>query len=539
MARGIKLLKRLLIFGFIFIFLFYVLVSFQDFSSPSQIQITPIQKATIVYGYQWNNQATTFVAANFNLLIVDFEKSRTDFYIPYAQWMTDLRSKSSSILIFGYKNIHYMNTYYDDWSEVNSHENWFVHDVNGNRIINPSWGTYLMDVGNIGWREHWVSYVNNKLAISPEYTGVFADDVSDEINQEIFTQTLTSETINGWHSATLGMLMYIQANLSSDKQLIINTEAGWSPNHLNSDYLEFADGMLIEGYFHAPWEDSTSYTKVLPSQIDCLISGSSAGKLMIAVSGSTTEDSRILKWTYASFLLGVNSSNSYWCWNIGSSYAIDPEYHSITETNLGSPIGPYYTTQNIYMRDFTGGKVLSNPSENPVTIYLADNFWLLNNTKIFALTLSGYSGEILLNAPVPSPIVSPSPTTTLTPIPTITPMPTLTPIPTITPMPTLTPIPTITPMPTLTPIPTPIPTTTPSFASPSVMPSSSSSPTFSSSENPKSSAIPDYQIALIVILPLSALVSLVLIKRKKIPWISRKYINCPSKFFYTRLSIIN
>ncbi len=116
------------------------------------------------------------------------------------------------------------------------------------------------------------------------------------------------------------MLQYIKANLLPGKLLVVNTEGGWAYGHTNYDYLNAVDGMEIEGYFHAPWEDSSSYTKIADSLINCLSYGSADGKIMIAESGSTTNDFRLQKFTYAQFLLGANGSKAYWGWNVGIMY---------------------------------------------------------------------------------------------------------------------------------------------------------------------------------------------------------------------------
>jgi hypothetical protein len=509
---------------FIFVFLSSLLIfSFtlalvSPSSDLSQTAYTPIKKVAIIYGHNWNSQDTTYIAANFNLLIVDFNGSRVDFHIPYAQYMSDLRGKSSSIQIFGYKDLQYMLEVYDDWAYVNAHEEWFVHDDAGHRIINIDWGTYLMDVGNAGWRQHWVNYVNNKLNDCPAYNGVFADNVWDSLYLDGLNYSPNEATISRWHTDTLGMLNYVKSNLAMGKLLILNTEAGWAHGHTNSDYLNVADGMLIEGYFHAPWEDSDSYTKIIESQIDCLASGSANGKIMIAESGSTSNDERILKWSYATFLLGINGPNTYWGWNVGSYYTFDSKYHSIMDTNIGSATGNRYPYQNVIMRDFTGGKVISNPTGNPATIFLGFNFWFLNNTPAFIFTIPAYSGEIILNAPLPTPTVSASsyPTNSIPVFPTFSPSSssTVSPSPTV----SLSPSPGLTFSPSSSSTVSPSPTVSLSPSS-SLTPSPSYSPAASPSITPGSSTISDYQIALIILFPISALVSIVAIKRKKLPWL--------------------
>jgi hypothetical protein len=391
--------RKYLVSLFIFVLALSLFTEYLIYFDFSYATLTPIKEAAVIYGYDWNSEATNYVAANYNLLVVDFNNSRSDGNIPFAKHMLELKTKSTSIQIFGYKDIRYIDKYHDDWLEANSNEDWFVHDDNGTRIMNTVYSTYLMDVGNAGWRQHWVSYVNDRLESCPSYNGVFADDVSDSL----YLQDLSSQPYNGtiyrWHNDTLGMLEYVKANIPAGKLVIINTDAGWAPGHINFDYLDVIDGMMIEGFFHASWEEAGSFSRVFESQIKCLAQGSNDGKIMVVESGCATNDVEILKWTYANFLLGFTGTDAYWTWNIGPSYQYEPVKPSITNTYLGSPIDSCYQSQNVYMRNFTHGKVLSNLSDKPAEIELGKSFWLLNNTEVRNFTLNPFSAEILLNRP--------------------------------------------------------------------------------------------------------------------------------------------
>ena len=138
-----------------------------------------INKASVIYGRSWSATDISFAANHFNLLVVDYDGNQNPN--PYGQWMQNVKSQNPSILIFGYKVLSGEYTIEDDWAAVNSHESWFVHDAQGNRVKDTVWGNYLMDVGNAGWRQHWVSYVNNKMATFPAYDGVYADVVWDTL----------------------------------------------------------------------------------------------------------------------------------------------------------------------------------------------------------------------------------------------------------------------------------------------------------------------------------------------------------------------
>jgi hypothetical protein len=66
------------------------------------------------------------------------------------------------------------------------------------------------------------------------------------------------------------------------------------------------------------------------------------------------------------------------------------------DTQIGSSTGAYYPSQNVYMRDFTGGKVLFNPTGNSNTINLGGTYKTVGGSTVSSVTLSAYSGEILL-----------------------------------------------------------------------------------------------------------------------------------------------
>jgi hypothetical protein len=351
----------------------------------------------VVYGYSWTEADTAYAGKNFNLLIVEFEGQESAY--PVGQYMQSIKSKNPVVEILGYKDLIGMHTVYEDWAEVNAHEDWFVHDVDGNRLKNNMWRWYLMDVGNAGWRQHFVDYVNQKLVAYTAYSGVYCDDVWDELHNPTnpaFDHVPVDSVVSRWHSDTLGMLQYVKANLPQGKLLVINTEAGWMWGHTNFDYLNAVDGMEIEGYFHGPWEDSSSYSRVSDSMLNCLSTASANGKIVLVESGCTSTDANVVKFTYAEFLLGINGPQAYWGWNTGGFYSLPNSYQSIMDTNIGAPTGAYYQSQSVYMRDFTAGKVISNPTSISRTVNLGASYKLLDGSIRSTVTLAAYSAEILL-----------------------------------------------------------------------------------------------------------------------------------------------
>jgi hypothetical protein len=166
-------------------------------------------------------------------------------------------------------------------------------------------------------------------------------------------------------------------------------------------YLSVVDGQVIEGYEHATWTNANTYANG-GITIDTLARKSATNKIIVANSGTivssdSTQMANIVKYCYASFLIGTSGSQTYWSFNDWDSGDGSKGYYAIMNTNIGQPTGSYYTSQNVYMRDFTAGKVLFNPSASSYTITLGQTYRLINGLSVSSVTLGPNSAEILLS----------------------------------------------------------------------------------------------------------------------------------------------
>jgi hypothetical protein len=363
-------------------------ISFSGVVQYSTSTIATINKACLAYVTTLSDTDTTFMATHFNLVVLNPDD--IGMQPTYAQ---AIKTKNSAVTVLGYRELYTMYPTYNDWAVVNANEAWFLHDVNGNRIYAPSYGWYLMNPGNAGWRSHFVSNLNS--VVLNGYDGLFADDVWNALRTYGYTVgagSIKSSDIANWHSNVLGMLQYVKANIGG-KLVVLNTDESGV-----YDYVAAADGMMIEGYCQAPWNPSNTYSSfsVLSQQIKDLGTVSGMGKIIFAVSGvSDTVTLQTVKYCYAMYLLGVNGSKAYWGFNDWVSSDGSHGYYSIMDTNISSPLSAYYSSQNIYMRDFTGGKVLFNPTSSSCIVNLGSSYKLLNGTVVSSLTIGAYNGEIL------------------------------------------------------------------------------------------------------------------------------------------------
>lgn len=352
---------------------------------------TPINKAVYIYGRSSLTDAqTTYVANHFTLL-------DTDFYLG-ASTLQSLKTKNPSLKIIGYRELIAMETSDDDWTVVNTHEDWFAHDMKGNRIMNTQYGWLLMNISNTGWQQHYVSYVNSKLKNS-QFDGVFADDCWNNLRTYAIDTSISNIPLdfqNNWHQNIVGFLQYIKANLVQGKLLIVNTDE-WQTH----DYLDIADGKMDEGFAHASTVGAGGYG-LMPDALTCMARDSATGKIYWCASGTTETDPKnvtdTVKYCYATFLLAINGSQTYLSFDNLQNPNNSQGYYSTMDTHLGTAVGAYYYSQAVFMRDFTLGKVLLNPSSNTYTISLMGDYKLVNGTLVSgSITMTPWSGEILFS----------------------------------------------------------------------------------------------------------------------------------------------
>ena len=116
------------------------------------------------------------------------------------------------------------------------------------------------------------------------------------------------------------------------------------------------------------------------------------------------------QWAIANYLLLKNSAS--WIYICGpqeyGTLLMAPEYTA----QIGSPTNAFYQSQGVYMRDFTNGKAIVNPSSNQsFTITLPVNTYKdLYGNLINSITLPAISGIVLLDTSPITPTYTPTPT---------------------------------------------------------------------------------------------------------------------------------
>lgn len=368
------------------------------------VELAITRKHLVAYGLRPTVPAKTIEdMARFDLVDTDFE---------IGPDISQIKALNPDVVILGYHEIMAINTFDPDYPEVNKHEDWFLHDIYGNRLVNARWGWYAMDVGNPGWRSHYANYVKDKLDTYPLFDGVFADDVWESLpcgslpDQWWNPWTVPNSWIAGsigdrWHTDMLGMISLVKATIGK-RLLILNTDN-------NGDYVDASDGKMEEGFVHAAWwspnefyDDWYNWT----ARIEKLKIISQEGKYYIAHSGVTVPDNPtqsdlaqvrdIMIYCFASYLLGINGGNATFGFNDIWTSDGSGGYYPELNVSLGYPVNNYYSVTSVFSRDFERGRVLVNPTQSSYSVNLGGTYKTLEGQLFDEVTLNAHSGMILL-----------------------------------------------------------------------------------------------------------------------------------------------
>lgn len=320
-----------------------------------------VNNLLLIYGFKNLGEEQIQQMEKFDYVIISS-------YYEQAEGLFFLKQRKPSIRILIYQNAMAMSETSNSWEIANSHEDWFIHDINGNRVKNANWGWYLMDVGNQEYIDFCINRVLIDLQSLPMVFGVFMDDVWGYLKAfwTVPDENIPEEVKDRWHSNQLNMIIKFKSVLKN-KILIINSQ------ERTNDYIHASDGVMIEGFVHPSWwsVDVWGYDSWnVIDHINELVYLSNLNKIILIHDGATFTDINSAEeiekfrqiWFYSlgAYLLASNfpTSIGFGNWWNDPFHGYQPEM----ELNLGFPFGSYYVKDNIYIRNFSKCKVLVNLS---------------------------------------------------------------------------------------------------------------------------------------------------------------------------------
>ncbi|VVB62044.1 Hypothetical glycosyl hydrolase family 15 [uncultured archaeon] len=325
--------------------------------------IARIKKMCIHYG-DINENEYKFLAQHFDML--DCSRFAYDA-------AASIKTLNPNIKIVGYYDSCIMSKTYPDWNEVTQHEDWFVHDSNGNRVQPSGYSSnYLMNPSS-GWSSYFAQQCKKLLTNYPQFDGIFVDDINTDLIDDglVFTVSyskIPSNVLTNW-----GTSMY---QLIKNAQTTIGSHILVPNSYKNTDYCQGITHFHIwEHFIHGQSKaynengygtDGWNYGLVA---IDLLHEQAKLGNIIAVNSGCENADShpveakRWMLFTYACFSFAVVDVNkAYYSWQFYDSDS-SHGYYSEMDINLGQPIGDYYHvsgTAQVYARQFANYYVAAN-----------------------------------------------------------------------------------------------------------------------------------------------------------------------------------
>jgi hypothetical protein len=242
---------------------------------------------------------------------------------------------------------------------------WFFQYGGSARVYNCSWGWYLMELNDPGWRAWWSGQVMGQLALNQD-DGVFADSYSipnylGPYNPALPAVDATFES--SWATRMHSFTDYMRTQFAG-RWLWIPNVGSWITTRDPSDYSN-VDGAMLEGFAEGGNENYYALGD-WQLQMNRALSLVNAGKIVIGQTYPNGSDANERLFVLGTYLL-IKGHHTYV--NL-DSYGLAIQWQPEYGINLGAPVDPVpanistllNASWNLYVRHYANGMVLVNPS---------------------------------------------------------------------------------------------------------------------------------------------------------------------------------
>lgn len=319
----------------------------------------------------YNSQYDSYFVGNFDALLIN--KNSIDKGILRA-------SNTNQLVVAHLGGIRNAALWNPEWNVINQNEDWFWHDLYGNRVYDSLWNYYWMDWGNPEYLELKHSEWNKFKIRYPEVDMIFCDENGSYSGFNVYQRPrMTPNPIYPYpdqptfDALTCTALTYIRT-LTPQIGTIINSD-------LYAPYSRCSDGAFTEDFVHTTSMLDSSFKPEWQWRADLnkLSSNLNFGKKVFVRPGTKGNlgdeaSKRVFRFAYASFMLGQNmNADNYFCFV--SRAKKWPIIYPAYSVNYGIPLAPMYKdSSGIWIRKYTIGDFIVNPTSTSKTITLDPNF---------------------------------------------------------------------------------------------------------------------------------------------------------------------
>ena len=275
---------------------------------------------------------------------------------------------------------------------------WFLLDSSHRRIESDAYqDLWLMDVGNPDYQRAWLRNVAAEVALGG-WDGVALDDVNTSPAYHAGKRTIAAyPTDEAYAAAMRSFLARVGPALRARGKLVLpNIATAWpsGPRYWR-DWIRFTSGGILE--YWSKWgsgasEHFTGEDWAYRQQFLDLTQR--AGKIFIGITYAPKSDVRSMAFARASFLLDWNGGPSALVFQPTGPEAQDP-YAATWTASIGKPRGPKVAVGGAWRREYTGGVVVVNPTEEPAAVPLGGSFVRRGGTAVSSVKLAPATGLVL------------------------------------------------------------------------------------------------------------------------------------------------
>jgi Hypothetical glycosyl hydrolase family 15 len=278
------------------------------------------------------------------------------------------------------------------WADANRPD-WFTTDPAGNRIEWSAWpGHWQMDVGDPGYQDAWAANVLDELR-RYDWDGVFIDNADLDHAAGYFPGRQMQEypTPTSYGAATRSFLARVGPRLMDEGYLVLpNIQANpdLATPALWRDWTQFTSGGVHQYWMKWGQGEDGHFGGDYWLQLQQTFEQQQRdGKLFLTGTPAPSDDVRSMRWGRASFLLG---------WNGGEAGYGAGDWHPEWTIDIGAPAGPRYLVGTAWRREYTGGTVIANISEEQTQmVELGADYLHPDGSSVSSITLPPLSGVVL------------------------------------------------------------------------------------------------------------------------------------------------
>lgn len=289
-----------------------------------------------------------------------------------------------------YIQIRLGNRWVQEWPGDGSVQpQWFFHYRDSPRVYFCPYGWYVMDVGNAGYRNWWLSQVRAQLMANGD-DGIFLDSFSipNFFGSDSFRPQLPATDARfeaSWAATMQSWLAWLKGELPN--YYLVPNVGQWTNDRDRPELIEPADGIMVE-QFALPNDTDAYPLRDWRLQMDRVLSSVARNQAVIAQTYATSARNRMF--TLGSYLL-IKGARTYMSINNLLSVEWYPEYDvpigAPTQSATANSIQALLDRSGLYRRNFTHGFVLVNPGTTARSEALGRSYFLAQTSPDGILTV--------------------------------------------------------------------------------------------------------------------------------------------------------